>query len=135
MNIKLFLLFYLFQILIAIPYFKTCVNINLITISIFLLHHVIDVYGYFGIFINETLFDYQLHTIAIISILVHWYLNDYRCEVTKKLNELCERDPNAWEYNIVGIISQSTGIYYLHSILLIGLLIYDINKIYSMTNI
>lgn len=131
MNIKLFLFFYLFQILISIPYFKTCKNINITTTLIFLVHHIIDVYGYFGIFINETLFDYQFHLMAIIIILVHWYLNNYRCEVTLKLNELCERDKNAWEYNIVGIISQTTGIYYLHSILLVGLLVYDINKIYS----
>jgi hypothetical protein len=135
MNIKLFLLFYIFQILLAIPYFQTCANINLTTILIFLIHHVIDVYGYFGIFVNETLFDYQLHLFAIIIVLTHWFTNNYKCEVTIKLNELCERDTNAWEYNIVGIISENTGIYYLHSYLLLGLLIYDIHKIYSMTNI
>lgn len=125
MNIKLFIFFYVLQLLIAYPHFRTCKNINLSTVSIFLLHHVIDVYGYFGIFINESLFDYEFHFFMILVVMAHWYTNNYKCEITTKLNELCERDPNEWEYNIVSIISESTGIYYLHSYLLLGLLIYD----------
>ena len=132
MNIKLFLFFYVLQLLIALPHFKTCNNINISTISIFLLHHIIDVYGYFGIFVNESLFDYQFHLFMILVVLAHWYTNNYRCEITIKLNELCNRDPNEWEYNIVGIISEYTGIYYLHSYLLVGLLIYDGYKIASL---
>jgi hypothetical protein len=65
----------------------------------------------------------------IFVILAHWYTNNYRCEVTKKLNELCERDPNEWEHNLVGKIADYTGIYYLHTYLLFGLIIYDIYKI------
>jgi hypothetical protein len=68
----------------------------------------------------------------ILVVLAHWYTNNYRCEITIKLNELCNRDPNEWEYNIVGIISEYTGIYYLHSYLLVGLLIYDGYKIASL---
>lgn len=129
MNIKPFIFFYILQLLIALPHFKKCNNINLITISIFLLHHVIDVYGFFGIFVNETVFEYKFHLFMILVVLTHWYTNNYKCEVTRKLNELCERDPNEWEYNLVGKIVDHTGIYYLHTYLLLGLIIYDIYKI------
>ena len=130
MKTQLFILFYVIQLLVALPYFTTCKNINFITITIFLLHHMIDVYGYFGIFINETIIETKFHVFMIFVILLHWYFNNYQCEITKKLNQLCDRDHNAWEYNIVGIISKHIGIYYLHSYLLIGILIYDLNIIY-----
>jgi hypothetical protein len=132
MNIKTFLFFYLLQICITLPNFKSCNNINFITVSIFLLHHMVDVYGYFGIFINETLFDYQFHLVMILLILLHWYTNNYSCTVTVKLNELCNRDLNTWEYNIVGLLSEYTNIYYLHTYILIGLVLYDLIKIYNL---
>jgi hypothetical protein len=130
MKTQLFLLFYVIQLLVALPYFTTCKNINFITVSIFLLHHIIDVYGYFGIFINETIVETEFHVLMILVILLHWYFNNYQCAITRKLNQLCERDHNSWEYNIVGIISTHTGIHYLHTYLLIGILIYDLNIIY-----
>jgi hypothetical protein len=130
MKTQLFILFYVIQLLVALPYFTTCKNINFITVTIFLLHHMIDVYGYFGIFINETINETKFHVLMILVILLHWYFNNYQCEITKKLNQLCDRDHNEWEYNIVGIISKHTGIYYLHSYLLIGILIYDLNIIF-----
>ena len=129
MNIKFFIFFYILQICIALPYFKTCNNINFITLSIFLLHHIVDVYGYFGVFINETIFEYQLHLFMTLLILLHWYTNNYKCNITVKLNELCNRDLDTWEYNIVGLISQSTGIYYLHTYILIGIILYNLTKI------
>ena len=132
MNIKTLLFFYLLQIFIALPYFKSCNNINFSTVSIFLLHHIIDVYGYFGIFINETIFEYQFHLFMILLILLHWYTNSYTCAVTVKLNELCNRDLDTWEFNIVGILSEYTNIYYLHTYILIALVLYDINKIYDL---
>jgi hypothetical protein len=132
MNIKLFIVFYALQLLYAIPHFNTCKNITFTTVSIFLLHHVIDVYGYFGIFINETLFDYELHLFMILVVMAHWYTNNYRCEITIKLNELCDRDKNIWEHNIVGYLAETTGIYYLHTYLLLGLLAYDGYKIYTL---
>jgi hypothetical protein len=132
MNIKFFIFFYILQICIALPYFKTCNNINFITLSIFLLHHIVDVYGYFGVFINETIFEYQLHLFMTLLILLHWYTNNYKCYVTVKLNELCKRDLNTWEYNIVGLISTYTNIYYLHSYILIAIILYDITKIYDI---
>jgi hypothetical protein len=134
MKLQIFLFFYLLQIYIAYPHFITCKNINLLSISIFLIHNVIDVYGFFGPFINETLFEYQFHAIMIIAVMLHWYSNNYHCQITRKLNEICERKPDEWEYNITGIIADYTGIYYIHSYLLIGLLIYDGYKIINYIN-
>jgi hypothetical protein len=133
MKLLIFLFFYLLQILIAYPHFSTCKNINLATTLIFLLHHVIDVYGFFGIFINESLVEYIIHFCMIILVMTHWYFNNYYCEVTRKLNELCERDQDEWEFNIVGKLVDFTGIFYLHTYLLSGILIYDFYKIISLS--
>jgi hypothetical protein len=134
MKLQVLLFFYLLQIYIAYPHFRTCKNINLLSISIFLLHNVTDVYIFYGLFINESLIEYVFHMCMIIIVMLHWYYNNYQCEITKKLNEICERNPNEWEYNIIGIIAEYTDIYYLHTYLLFGLLIYDGYKIINFTN-
>ena len=129
MNLKIYSLLLVLQLLISSTHFKTCNNINLYKLMIFILHHLLDIYVFFGFLINETKNDYILHLFTIMSILIHWFTNNYDCALTVHLYELCGFDKKLWFQSIVYKIYKLTNIYYIHSFWILGLIIYDLFQI------
>jgi len=128
MNIKLFGILYIIQVLFSINDFKTCGNINLYSIFIFLFHHLIDVYAFFGILFIESKEEKKLHLLVIAGVIVHWLTNNYECILTTHLNEICNVDRKTYFPDIVTSIRAVTGITYLHLYWLVIVIIYDLNK-------
>ena len=108
----------------------TCNHIDLYKIIIFTLHHLLNTFVFFGFLINETRRDYIIHLLIIISILVHWLTNNYDCVLTIHLNKLCGFNKKLWFQSVVYKIYELTDIYYIHTYWIIGLIIFDIFKIY-----
>ncbi len=106
-----------------------CKNINLLKIMIYILHHLLDVYVFFGFLINETKKEFITHLLLIIGLLIHWFTNNYDCILTTYLNNLCGFNKKEWFQSIMFRIYKFTNIYYIHSYWLFGLILYDLYKI------
>lgn len=129
MNIKIYSLLLVIQILISFRHLKTCKNINIYKFMIYTLHHLLDVYIFFGFFINETKNEHIFHLLLIMSILLHWFTNNYDCALTTYFNELCGFDKKLWFQSIMYKIYKLTNIYYIHSYWILGIIIYNLYKI------
>ena len=121
MNIKLFIIIYLIQISFAIQdYNNTCQNKNLYKFIILIIHHILDVYLFFGLFINQTYYEKNIHFIILINIILHWFSNNYHCKLTIYLNKLCNfKNQEKGLYSLVHLLQKSTKIYYIHTYILI----------------
>jgi len=129
MNIKLFGLIYIIQLLLSIHKFVLCDNINIYSIFIFLLHHLIDVYAFFGFLVIETNQERKIHLLVISGVILHWLTNNYECILTTHLNEICSIDRKIYFPDIITLIRSISGFTYLHLYWLIILIIYDWNLI------
>lgn len=125
MKLTLFIFIYTIQIILAsLQYLKTCKNKNLLSYLILVLHHILDVYVFFGIFISETYIENMINLIVIILIILHWLTNNYTCFLTVYLNRICKEDDNTWLYSLMYQLHKITDIYYLHSYWILGVIIY-----------
>ena len=94
------------------------------------LHHLIDIYIYFGGF----LFNPFIHLITVIVTLIHWILNDNKCAFTQLTNTICY--PEYSGYKGFNDFSRMSGLqdkypnisyYYLG-----GVILYDLNQIWPI---
>lgn len=124
LNMKLFIFLTTLQYLIDIQMYP-CNSLkgNLILY----LHHLVDIYIYFGGF----LFNPFYHLIVVIITLLHWLSNNDKCILTEWVNSICY--PEYTEYKGFNDFSRMLGIqqrypsisyYYLGFVIL-----YDLNKI------
>jgi len=63
--------------------YTNCKNVGGEFLLIF--HHIVSVYGYFG----WLLFNPIYHLILCVLALIHWKLNNDRCELTIINNRFC----------------------------------------------
>lgn len=68
------------------------------------IHHIINVYIYFGAF----LFNPFYHLISLILIVIHWITNDNKCKLTEWMNEICY--PEYTEYKGFNDLSRMIGL-------------------------
>jgi hypothetical protein len=116
MNYQLFILIFIIQFILAsMDFFKNCQKKNLYNYLILFLHHLLDVYVFFGIFLTENKNEKLLHLLTIVLILIHWFSNNYECWLTTYLNDLCLEPRNKWLYSLAFITHKISGLYYLHS--------------------
>ncbi len=130
MNVKLYLFIFIFQLFMTIKHFIKCKDINIFKTLVFLAHHLLDVYVFFGFLVNETKNEILFHLILLISLLIHWFTNNYNCILTTYLNDLCKFNKNDWFYSLIFIIYKLTDIYYIHSYWLFTVILYDIYKLF-----
>ena len=101
-------------------------NTNTGEILLFI-HHLMFVYIYLGGFLFNPLY----HLIFVSSVLIHWITNDNKCYLTQITNRYCGYDEDKRFEDVI----QKLKIYKIHKdihwYLLIGIIIYDIIKIYK----
>lgn len=131
MNIQIFHAIFILQVFLGIKSLCKCLDIDLYKIIIFIFHHILDVYVFFGFLINQTRREFMFHLALIISLLIHWFSNDYDCILTTYLNELCGYPKKQWFQSIMFKLHEVTGIYYLHTYWLIALILYDLWMIFK----
>ena len=103
-----------------------CTNMN--GHILLFIHHVINIYIYFGAF----LFNPFNHLIIISLTVIHWITNDNKCILTERLNEVCY--PEYTEYKgfndfsrMIGLQDAYPDISYYYILLMV---IYDIYRLY-----
>ncbi len=126
MEVRYRVLIYL--ILVVIEYITDRVrytNCKSVKGDIFLIfHHMISVYGYFG----WLLFNPLYHLILCVLVLIHWKLNNDRCELTIINNRLCGNEKSVVFYDFF----KMSNIFGIHPSCVAGvLMIYDIIWIYN----
>lgn len=116
MNLILFTLIYLIQILFALKNYQTnCKNKTLYKNSIFLFHHLFDVYVFFGLTFLTSVTEKRIYLITLILLILHWFTNNYQCFLTVHLNQLCQIPEESWLDSLVTEIYKKTNLYYLHT--------------------
>ena len=126
---KLMIIFIIQIFIASLRYMKTCKCKNVYNFIILFLHHLLDVLVFFGIFFIENKTENMYHLILISLIMLHWFTNNYRCELTVYLNNLCKEDEDTWLYSIVYHLHKYTNIYYLHTFWIVFLIFYNLIKL------
>lgn len=102
-------------------------------LSLLYIHHVLDIYIYFGGYFTNPLY----HLITIIILLIHWITNDDKCFLTQWVNSVCYPEysliPNNYKRfndfsNMLGIQAKYPNIHYYYVIFMIC---YDLIFIYT----
>lgn len=102
-------------------------------LSLLYIHHVLDIYIYFGGYFTNPLY----HLITIVILLIHWITNDDKCFLTQWVNAVCYPEysliPNNYKRfndfsNMLGIQDKYPNIHYYYVIFMIC---YDLLRIYK----
>tara|TARA_B100000287_G_scaffold384337_1_gene390735 strand:- start:301 stop:732 length:432 start_codon:yes stop_codon:yes gene_type:complete len=93
-------------------------------LSLLYIHHVLDIYIYFGGYFTNPLY----HLITIVILLIHWITNDDKCFLTQWVNAVCYPEysliPNNYKRfndfsNMLGIQDKYPNIHYYYVIFMI----------------
>jgi|TARA_R110001592_G_scaffold136665_1_gene353928 hypothetical protein len=89
-------------------------------------HHLISAYIYVGGFLFNPLY----HLIFVSIVLIHWVTNNNKCFVTQITNEYCGYKEDKKFKDVIQIFKIYKIHKDIHWYLLIGIIVYDIIKIY-----
>ncbi len=126
MLIIIFIILLITQMILAYKKFLTTCKAknNILPNLVFVGHHLLDVYVFFGILLNSLKYNKYIHSVTIILILIHWVTNNYECILTTYLNELCGYSRDQWFDNLINRSNLHKHFYYIHSYwILIALII------------
>jgi hypothetical protein len=100
MHWERFVFVYLLQIAASAPtFFSTCAaeqRFNASTLALYFIHHLTDVFLFWGVFFVSTRTEALLHLLFILITGTHWFLNGNRCIATEALNARCGYPRDAW---------------------------------------
>ena len=131
MNYNFFIIISILQLYLAIEDFNiNCKNKNIFNYFILILHHLFDVYVFFGIFMVQNDYEQKIHFFTILFVLLLWIINNYKCFLTEYLNKLCLINPNQWLFSLMYQLYKITNFYYIHSFWIIIIILININKYY-----
>ena len=112
-----------FQLIVTLPRLHaTCQGLDIWRFFIYISHHFLDVYVFWGFLFLQTRTEFLTHAVVIVLVAIHWFTNNYECILTTYLNDLCGYDHKAWLDSIVSRIG--TG--YIHTWWVLVHAIYDI---------
>ena len=90
-------------------------------------HHLMSAYIYLGGFLFNPLY----HLIFISIVLIHWITNNNKCYLTQITNRYCGYEEDRKFEDVIRKFKIDKIHKDIHWYLLIGLIIYDIIKIYK----
>lgn len=93
--------------------------------AILLFHHFISIYIYIGGF----LFNPQYHLLFIVSVMLHWYFNNNRCELTIVTNRECGIDESIQFHDFLKTLHISIEYPNIHWVILPILAMIDIYRL------
>jgi hypothetical protein len=134
MNWYIFLLILFIQIALTFREFsKTCSNLGLLTLIIYIAHHAYDVYLFWAPLFLQKAKEYAIHAVTSIATGIHWFTYDNKCIATVILNKRCGYNTNEWLpslKNMLGLRDITEYFQFIWMGLLVG---YDFTKIYQQT--
>jgi hypothetical protein len=97
MNIASFLFTYALQILVTAPRFlASCTPLGFEAICVYLAHHALDVYIFWGPLFLQTQAEFQTYILITALVGAHWFLNNNQCIATVYMNHLCGYPEADW---------------------------------------
>lgn len=115
----------LLQLLLTYPRFsQTCRNP--VAYPVYLLHHLLDIYVFWGPFVLVTRTEFILHLLTIVAIAIHWITNNYECVLTTTMNDLCGYPRTQWLDSLVDRLRPTE---WTHIVWLLIAGIYDVLQI------
>lgn len=97
MNYAIFLIVYGIQIAVTLPRFwRTCTDPTPFALLLYFLHHVGDVFLFWGPLFLRTPAEYGAHIAYALIVMVHWFLYGNRCFLTVVMNRRCGYDEDYW---------------------------------------
>jgi hypothetical protein len=127
MNLFLYLVLVLAQLVITGPRFRsTCNDTTGIGSLVYVLHHGLDVFVFWGFLFLTTRTEYAIHAMVLILVAIHWFTNNYECIFTTYMNEICGYPRSQWLDSIVNRIRPT---YYTHTVWIVLVGIWDVFQI------
>jgi hypothetical protein len=127
MYLEIFLLIFLLQILITIQHFiKNCKSKNLYTWFLYISHHALDVFLFWSFLFLTSKFEFALHLIILIGVVVHWLSYNNRCIITVLMNRECGYPDDKWLDSLKNNLGLRNISEYFHFVWMFLLAIQDI---------
>ena len=134
MPYKIYINIIIFIILVTIPYiieynknYNKLIN-RLDAAGLLLFHHIMSVYLIFG----SILFGfYKIHFIIALITIGVWIKGQFYCVITKTYNKMININPNETFKDISYYLRKYSRIKYVHILIIIGALFYDLDNIFK----
>jgi hypothetical protein len=130
MNYIIFSFIYIIQIVLTAPTFQSsCSKKTLWAYSLYFSHHIFDIFLFWGPLFLRSKYDFLIHAITTLLIMIHWLTYDNKCIWTVLMNRECKYPEEQWLDSLKNMIHLRDFSEYFHFIWIGGLLIYDIYQL------
>jgi hypothetical protein len=92
-----FFLVFGIQIILTLPrFYETCKTKSAYTWSLYFFHHLFDIFLFWSFLFLTTKFEFGLHLLILISVVIHWLTYDNKCIITVLMNRECGYPEEEW---------------------------------------
>lgn len=127
MNLKIYFLILIFQLAITFPnFYKTCQKLDAERLVIYILHHLSDIFVFWGPLFLETRQEFLIHMLFAVGVATHWATYKNRCIATVYMNRLCGYDEDMWLDAIQNRLGLREKNEYFQTIWMALVVLYDI---------
>jgi hypothetical protein len=121
------------QITLTLPRFlETCESKTTYTWSLYVFHHLFDVFLFWSFLFLTTKFEFGLHFLMLIGVVIHWFTYDNKCIITVLMNRECGYPEDQWLDSLKNMLGLRNVNEYFHFIWMFLLAGQDIYKLKSM---
>lgn len=111
------------QLALTYPSFSdTCSTANGLGGMLYVSHHILDVYVFWGVLFLTTRREHLVHLLVLCVVALHWLTNNYECILTTYMNEVCGYSRDKW---LDSIVNRIRPFYYTHIVWLLAVASYD----------
>jgi hypothetical protein len=107
----------LLQVALTLPRFiNTCESKTPYTWTLYFGHHVLDVFLFWSFLFLTTPFEFALHLLILLGVVIHWYTYDNKCIITVLMNRKCGYPENQWLdslKNMLGLRNLSENFHFI----------------------
>jgi hypothetical protein len=126
----IFFIVFLLQITLTLRKFiDTCESKTLYTWTIYILHHILDVFLFWSFLFLTTKFEFGLHLLILVGVVIHWFTYDNKCIITVLMNRECGYPDDMWLDSIKNMLGLRNINEYFHFIWMFLLAAQDIYRI------
>jgi hypothetical protein len=130
MRWMIFLFVFMLQILLTLPRFlQTCESKTLYTWSLYIFHHLFDVFLFWSFLFLTTKFEFGIHLLILIGVVIHWFSYDNKCIITVLMNRECGYPEDHWLDSLKNMLGLREINEYFHFIWMALLALLDIYKL------
>jgi hypothetical protein len=94
MNILIAAVLYAAQIALTLPGY--CAKSSPVGLTVYLVHHAIDIFLFWGFLFLRTAAEFAAHIGLVVGVVAHWFINGNQCALTEYMNSLCGKPVTEW---------------------------------------